>query len=444
MPFVRPRIAVSTDPDRSSASDDAPDRPNVVLVLADQLRAAALGCAGNEQVHTPTIDRMSEAGVWCSRCYSPDPVCTPARASLLTGQYPHVHRAIANNVRLPAGATTLADRLRGAGYETGYVGKWHLDGTPKPGHVPPERRRGFDYWRGFNRGHQHLRGHPRTAPDGSVDWETGYQPAVQTDMAIEFVERHAGSDPFFCLLSWGPPHLPYEAPPEYADRYDADALSLRPNVPDRMAAQARRDLVAYYGMITSLDDQVARLFDALDRAGVDDETLVILTADHGELMGSHGEYYKGQPWEESIRVPLVWRYPGTLPAGRTVEEPVSLVDVAPTVLSLCGVDVHDGVQGADLADVLYGRATTDRAGVYVEHAVGGDDAWRAFRTADHLLAVDRTGDPDLFFNTADDPYQRNDLSDLIHDRQRVRRRLVEAARTYEDRAFLRRIGERIH
>jgi len=114
------------------------------------------------------------------------------------------------------------------------------------------------------------------------------------------------------------------------------------------------------------------------------------------------------------------------------------------VLSLCGVGAHDGVQGEDLAGVLRGDGTIDRPGVYVEHDVGGDEPWRGFRTREHLLAVDGDGDPELFFNTDDDPYQRHDLSDLIHDRSRVQRRLVEAASAYDDRAFLRRIGERIH
>lgn len=420
-----------------------PDRPNVLFVLTDQMRAQAMGCMGNDQVDTPTLDQMADNGVLCTRTYSPDPVCTPARGSILTGQYPHLHRALANNFRLPESVTTIADVLDDAGYRTGYIGKWHLDGEPKPGYIPPERRQGFDYWKGFNRGHAHLKGHPHVDEDGTVSWKEGYQPEVQTDMAIDFVnECTADDDPFFCFLSWGPPHLPYEAPDEYEAMYNAVELELRPNVPERMAAQARRDLVPYYGMITSIDDQLDRLLAALEERGIADDTIVVFTSDHGELVGSQGEYYKGQPWEESIRVPLIWRYPEGLPSGETCDDIVSLVDLMPTILSLCGADAPNGVQGEDLLESLSGRAPLGRDGVYVQHGLGSDGEWRALRTDDHLLVVDANGESQRFYNTADDPYQQHNLVDLIHGRVDLERSLVEAAKEYDDRYFLSSVGER--
>jgi arylsulfatase A-like enzyme len=422
------------------------DRPNVLFVLTDQMRAEAMGCMGDPNVQTPTLDRMADEGVLCTRNYSPDPVCTPARASILTGQYPHTHRTLTNNFRIPEDSTSIADVLGDAGYETGYIGKWHLDGTPKPGYVPPgDRRQGFDYWKGFNRGHEHLDGHPHFDDEGDVEWEEGYQPELQADMAIDFMTEHAGGEnPFFCYLSWGPPHLPYEAPEEYEAMYDAEELDLRENVSERMADQARRDLVPYYGMITSLDDQMERLMDALEAEGVLDDTIVVFTSDHGEQIGSQDCYYKSYPYEESVHVPLIWRYPEGLPAGEENDELTSLIDLMPTLLSMCDAEIPEGVQGEDLTGVLRGEETTDRPGVYIEDNIGDDDEWRAYRTENHLLVQDRYGEEQYFFNTEDDPYQQHNLKDIVHDKQDLEEYIIEAAKKYDDRYFLNQIGERAH
>jgi arylsulfatase A-like enzyme len=427
----------------SLEKDSVSEKPNVLFVLTDQMRAAAMGCMGNDQIRTPTLDRMADNGVLCTRNYSPDPVCTPARGSILTGQYPHTHRNITNKMRLPTDSTTLGNVFSDAGYETGYIGKWHLDGTAKPGHIPPgKRRQGFDYWKGFNRGHAHLKGHPHFEEDGTVDWEEGYQPALQADMATEFMSQCAeDDDPFLCYLSWGPPHLPYEAPDEYEAMYKAPSFTLRPNVSERLSEQARRDLVSYYGMITSLDDQMNRLLAALDTADVLNDTIVVFASDHGEMIGSHDTYYKSYHWEESIHVPLIWRYPDGLPEGEECDELTSLIDLFPTLCSLCDIEIPDSVQGEDLTGVLRGEETTGRPGIYVEDNLGDDGEWRAMRTQDHLLAVDRNGEPQHFYNTADDPYQQHNLIDLVHDKQDLEQYLIEASKKYDDRYFLNRIGE---
>jgi arylsulfatase A-like enzyme len=422
-----------------------PDRPNVLFVLCDQMRASAMGCTGNDDVHTPTLDRMADEGLLCTRAYTPDPVCTPARASILTGQYPHEHGVHSNNVRIPDTGETMGCLLRDAGYDTGYVGKWHLDGDARPGFVPPgPRRQGFDYWEGFNRGHDHMRGHPRFDEDGNVDWEEGYQPEIQTDLAIDFLEAER-EDPFLMFLSWGPPHLgntmledgssmelPFEAPDEYESMYDAEDLELRENVSDRLTAQARYDLVRYYAMVTSLDAQLERLLSTLEAQGELENTLVVFTADHGEQMGSQDRYYKGEPFEESVNVPLLARYPEEIPAGHRTDELLSLVDLLPTALEFCDADVPERVQGESMAPLFRDEdGASGREEVYIEH--GG---WRALRTRDRLLAVDMDGEPQYFFNTEVDPYQQHDISDLVHDRERYDKRLREAAEAFGDEEYL--------
>jgi arylsulfatase A-like enzyme len=419
-----------------------PERPNVVVVLCDQLRAAATGCHGNDQVATPTLDRMAAAGTLFERAYTSNPVCSPARGTLLTGCHAHVHSVVGNKLRLPE-QPTVATELRDAGYRTAYVGKWHLDGESAPGYIPPERRQGFDFWRGFNRGHEHLRGHPHPNPDGSVDWKEGYQPAVQTDLFCEFVAEHCDGDadrPFFGLLSWGPPHTPFEAPEEYAEMYDPEELDLRENVPESEdTPELREDLAEYYAMVTSLDDQMERLLDTLDEEGIAEETLVVFTSDHGEMLGSHGHQRKNYPHEESVHVPLIARQPGTVPVGERIDELVSFADLMPTVLSWCDVDVPERVQGEDVAPLLRGEdAAPHPEGVYIQGQVPYDETWRAVRTEDAMLAIDRGLGTQFLFDTDADPYQTENLvgREEAADREAdLRETLVEMLYRYDDRDF---------
>jgi arylsulfatase A-like enzyme len=416
-----------------------PARPNLVFVFADQLRAEAVGCYGNEQVQTPTIDGLAADGIRLDHAYSSNPICGPARGCIMTGKYSHANGMVDNYIRLPERNRTVGECFRDAGYTTGYIGKWHLDGEQKK-YVPPERRGGFEWWRGFEGGHEHLTGHPIPHEDGSVEWIEGYQPAVQTDLAIEFVEEYGDDKAPFCLfVSWGPPHSPYEAPDEYSDRYDAADLELRPNVPDEMADEVRADLREYYAMTTSLDDNLGRLLDALDDAGVADETAVCVSADHGEMMGSHGNYGKDVPFEESIHIPFVCRYPDGIGAGRTSEAVVSLVDYMPTFLSLCDIEIPEAVQGRDFADHLLDASVDGPDATFLEGNLLRDNPWRAIRTAQYCYVVDRTITPQCLFDTDADPYQQTNVLDDeeyadvqadLHDR------LIDALYEYEDRFAL--------
>lgn len=418
-----------------------PSQPNVLLVLCDQMRADAMGCMGNDAVRTPTLDRIASEGRLFTRAYSPDPVCSPTRGSILTGCYPHVHGEIENHMRLPTGQPTLSRELADAGYETGYIGKWHLDGDAYPGHIPPgPRRHGFDYWRGFNRGHEYYNGHPCFTDDGDLYWEEGYQPTVQTDMAIDFIEEQDETDnPFFLYLSWGPPHTPFDAPDEYSDTYDPEALDLRPNVPDDWdTTDLREDLAEYYALITSLDDQLDRLVQSLERNDLARDTIVLFLSDHGEMLGSQGRERKGYPFEESIHVPLVLWCPDRIEAGES-SALVSLVDLMPTLLSLCDVSVPASVQGMDLSSRVEGAGDRDEAGheaLYLEGQLRSDETWRTVRTDDHMLTVNRQLDTQYFFDMADDPYQQENLAGRkeVEDQETaLRERLFALAREYGDR-----------
>jgi arylsulfatase A-like enzyme len=416
-------------------------RPNLLFVLTDQLRAQALGCYGNERVDTPTIDRLADDGLRFETAVSTNPVCTPARGCIQTGRYAHEHRAIMNWAPLREDLPTLGTCFADAGYRTGYVGKWHLDGETghpetidfgsPPGFVPPgPRRRGYGFWRGFNDGHDHHDGHPRFTRDGEYHRERPgeYQPTVQTDIAREFVERNR-EEPWFLFLSWGPPHPPFDAPADYADRYEGRALDLRPNVPPETEAVARENVPEYYGMITSLDDELQRLLSTLDDLGLAEDTVVVFASDHGEMMGSHGMARgKSNPYEESIRVPSIIRYPRAVDGGRVSEAIASSVDYLPTLASLCDVPIPEGVRGRDLSAHVRGEAAPPDEAAYLQGALAGD-GWRAVRTDRYLFAVDRRLGPRHLYDLREDPYQTRNL---VGERDRLVDDLLE---TLVERAY---------
>ena len=408
---------------------------NLLFILADQWRSSALGCGSDEIVRTPHIDGLASQGANCQRAYAANPVCTPNRACILTGRYSHQTGMTQNDLQLPPQEVCWPELLREAGYATHYVGKWHLDGNERPGYVPPGwRRRGFATFEGFNRGHSYHKhwgfddsGEPLAGMAAGMD--PYYEPTLQTDLAIQFMHRNQGQ-PFACYLSWGPPHTPFR-PPEAHDLYEPGEIVLRKNVPAEHHARARKDLAGYYGLCESLDHEMGRLLSFLDESGLRDNTLVIFTADHGELAGSHGKYRKGEPESESLQVPLMMRLPGRIPAGSEPRTLISSLDLMPTLLSLCGMPSPHSCAGMDLAGTL----TSDDAGPSVEsiycegkvssphrdaqlNAQGGDPRpWRALITQRYKLNVRAEYSiVDGLFDLQEDPLEMRNLANTSESR----------------------------
>jgi arylsulfatase A-like enzyme len=430
-------------------------RPNLVLVFADQMRGMDMGCAGNPQVQTPCLDRLAAEGARLCRAYANAPVCTPSRAVLLTGRHAIATTVVANDLPLPEGLPTLGSCMRGAGYRTAYIGKWHLDGVPRSRWTPPgPRRHGFERWAAYNCSHDYL--HARYYGDGPEPIALpGYEPVAQTDLLLSFIDE-PDPRPFAAVLSWGPPHDPYEAVPEHhRARYDPAALRLRPNVrpiapgPGDLAGgrDVRRTLACYYAHITALDEQVGRIRDHLERRGRSRDTLLVFTSDHGDMLWSQGRMMKQQPWEESVQVPLLLRWPGRVPAGRTVADLTGLVDLLPTLLGLLGVPVPAGVQGADLSAAVLAKPAAPRArdagpaSVFLYDLVSVDQShrqgipeWRGVRTARHTYARTRAG-PWLLYDNERDPYQ---LDNLVG---RPELAAVQAGCEAELEGWLRRTGD---
>lgn len=416
--------------------------PNIVFLMPDQHRFHTTGCLGNEDVQTPNIDRLASQGLVLENTFANTPVCCPARSILLTGQYCHRNGMVANDLRLRESSVSFAKELGKAGYRTGFVGKWHLDGGPRlPGFVPPgERRQGFEYWAANQCSHMHFRNTIfRDTPDPIVldKFETdGY-----ADYAVEFL-REAKTDqrPFYLTVQWGPPHDPYQAPEEYARRYDPQKLRMRPNWRD-VKGNGREAIAQYYAMVTAIDDAVGRVLRTLDELGLAENTIVLYASDHGDMLGSQGERLKRKPWEESIRVPGILRWPGRIRAGsRDRRTFFTHVDFAPTLLGLAGLQVPAQMQGRNIApSILEGKRGPDSAFFQIFGPYAGDgtpEGWRGVRDGRYMYATFRDDRPWVLYDLEKDPYQMRNLAQEKNAkaaRERMRKKVAEWMESTGDR-----------
>jgi arylsulfatase A-like enzyme len=399
-------------PDRT-----AQNRPNLVYVFADQWRAQATGYAGDPNIHTPNLDRLAAESVNFTHAVSGCPVCCPYRASLMTGQYWLTHGVFLNDVPLRDDAVTIAKVLDGAGYDTGYIGKWHLDGRGRQRFTPPERRQGFRFWEALECSHDYNASIYYDDDPAPKRWE-GYDAIAQTREAQRYIEARGNERPFALFLSWGPPHNPYEtAPKEYRDKIRAEDLQLRPNVPPECAEKARTDLAGYYAHILALDDCLGRLRETIAARGIAENTIFVFTSDHGDMLYSQGMQRKQKPFDESIRVPFLLRYPKALGRkGRAVDWMLNTPDIMPTLLGLCGIAAPATVEGRDLSGALLGGKAPDTDAALIEcispfgewtRQNGGREC-RGIRTRQHTYVRDLKG-PWLLFDNEQDPYQRTNL-----------------------------------
>jgi len=394
-------------------------RPNILFFFPDQMRGEAMGVSGNPDLRTPNLDRLAAQGVLFENTLANSPVCCAARAVMMTGKYAHRNGMIANDLRLRETETSLAEALAAAGYRTGFIGKWHLDGGPRlPGFVPPgPRRQGFQFWAANECSHRHFNNtYFRDTPE-PIQMDR-FEPEVWTDLAIEFLRQQRNdARPFFLAVAPGPPHDPYGAPEHYMRMYDPAKLTMRPNWKQTPSTPGPKQIAAYYAAITAIDDQIGRLTEALEALGLAEDTIFLFSSDHGDMLGSHGLPLKRKPWEESIRVPGILRYPRRLAAGRRERILLTHVDFAPTLLGLCGIKVPVGMQGTDLSSVLLGksRRVPDSAffqifGPYLSGRVA--EGWRGVRTERYMYARRQSG-PWLLYDLEKDPYE---LKNLVEDR----------------------------
>ncbi|HSH19055.1 MAG TPA: sulfatase, partial [Draconibacterium sp.] len=408
--------------------EDTP-KPNVIFVFADQWRAQDVGYNGNSVVKTPTIDRFAKESVVFANAVSGCPVCCPYRASLLTGQYPLTNGVFYNDKPLNPDANSIAKVYKQAGYETGYIGKWHLNGH-EPGektfearlkYIPKERRQGFDFWQVLECTHDYNNSFYYEDSPEQLKWQE-YDAIAQTKSAIGYIREKSSSDhPFFLMLSWGPPHAPYQTAPEkYRQMFDPNDIKIRPNVPDEMRKKAKEDIAGYYAHIAALDDCMKELLAAVEECGIEENTLFVFTSDHGDMLYSHGKEKKQQPWDESLLVPFLLRFPEKLGIEqKIIETPINTPDIMPTLLGLSGIEIPKTVEGSDYSGIIIGKEKPADRAVLIQCPVPfhqwnygkGGREYRGVRTKRYTYVRDLKG-PWLLFDNVLDPYQMNNLLDL--------------------------------
>ncbi len=413
--------------------------PNIVYVFADEWRAQATGYNGDENCETPVLDRLASESINVTHAVAGCPVCSPYRASLLTGQYPLTHGVYIVDAELNPDCLSIARAFNDGGYDTAYIGKWHLYGSPdgdygrRDDFIPRRKQMGFSYWKGYECTHEYYDSYYYFNEDPTPrKWE-GYDAFAQSRDAAKYIEDHA-EKPFFMMLSWGPPHFPLDtAPEEYRQRYENRNISLRPNVPPELREKATAELRGYYAHIAALDDCLAIILDALDSAGLAENTIVVFTSDHGDMFQSQGLGTKLLPWDESIRVPFLVRWPQLHgDAGRALSIPLDAPDIMPTLLGLCDMPVPATVEGRDWSAFLRGECKPDGSEAalllvpaeFGELRKNGLKAYRGLRTLRYTY-VETTDGPWLLYDNKNDPYQMNNQ---IEDPQYAELQMELAAR----------------
>lgn len=381
-------------------------RRNILVLMTDQQRFDAMGCYGNRHIKTPNLDRLAANGALFETCYVQNPICSPSRATFMTGLYPRNHGLWANGVTLPEGLRLLSKALAGAGYDCGMAGKQHL--APCSAGEEPRLDDGYRVYRWShdpihsspgNSYHAWLKHHHPAIfesavvrkPLGSAEAGNVAKGAMPLDVvpveahysrwiaeeAIAFVEdrsRPAGT-PFYFMANFFDPHHPFGAPEPFRALYDADTIPLpsgsaaelagkpqvqqdyhlrsygghAPGFADYSEAELREARAAYYAMVSMIDAEVGRIIEVLERRGELDTTLVVFTSDHGEMLGDHAIMLKGPMlYEPVVRVPLIMHQPGAIAPGRRVRSLVQNIDLTPTILAAAGVPDAFPTQGTDL------------------------------------------------------------------------------------------------
>jgi len=444
---------------KSSTSEsrptDSPNRPNVLWICTDQQRWDTIGSLGNPHVRTPHIDRLANEGVAFLNAFCQSPICTPSRSSFLTGMYPStVHGCGNGNDQWAEAAPLVTKTLADSGYRCGLAGKLHLAGC----HGRVEPRPADDGYSVFHWSHSHKdiwpEGHAyadwvrgKGGDLGKMYQEKGYmepelhQTKFCADKAIEFIEAN-DDRPWLMSVNIFDPHAPFDPPPAYRDRYESEAMpdplfresdleaqkklrgvdfqnkGARPE-----SFQAKEKIAAYYAMIEQIDDHVGRMLDALERTGQRENTLVIFTSDHGEMLGDHGLLLKGcRFYEGLVHVPLIVSWPGAVGEGVRKNALVELTDIAPTLLDYAGLDKGPKMVGRSLRNLLEGDADSHRKHVRCEYyralslLAPGRGGWEGsyatmVRTDRHKLVVYHGHETGELFDLQEDPGEFENLWD---------------------------------
>lgn len=464
-------------------------KPNLLFVFADQWRRDAMGFMEKDEVITPNIDSFSEESLSFDNAMSACPLCSPNRATMFTGTYPVTHGVWTNckpglkDVALRETDITLMDVLKENGYKTGYIGKWHLDSpevnfceAPESGardwdaFTPPgKRRHGVDFWYSYGTYDQHLTPH-YWHDDNKMIQINQWSVEHETDKAIEFINENK-DEPFSLVVSWNPPHTPLDlVPQKYVDMYAGKKFKVNPNVlltdvtDHTLSVNPRLNFTddeyqeimrKYFAAVTGIDENFGRLLQNLKDNGIYDDTIIVLTADHGEMLCAQRLWSKHVWFEESTGVPFLIKYGDRFIKGRT-DNVLNGVDIMPTILSLMNLPIPETVEGTDLKEVVLNGGDVENYAImsgypgqmraikeFEEH--GKENVaygWRAIRTKTHTYVVNKAytishGTERLLYDNIKDPYQMNPLrlNDCKEDKtaEFLEGKLREWAKKYKDK-----------
>jgi arylsulfatase A-like enzyme len=433
-------------------------KTNLIYIFADQLRYQSLGYTGDKNAITPNIDALCNESVDLCQAVSGHPVCAPYRASLFTGKYTTSTGMVINEIRMNPNHKTFAHVLNENSYETAYIGKWHMYAAELGNHFDPKNsfipkgpdRLGFDdYFNAYNFHHDYYGEaayYHLDTPDKI--YCSKYEPEEQTDIAIEQLRRLSGGDkPFAMFLSLGTPHdpwVPENVPEKYLAMFKDKEFKLPVNyLPKndphadnwaKLSEQERSELTewmrVYYAMTANLDDNIGRLLDEIKALGLNENSIIVFTSDHGELFGAHGRRAKNIFYEEAVRVPYLIKWEEHLKPNTKRNFVFNTVDIMPTLLSLMELPVPKEVEGYDYSDCVAGIKDTDDGALMMctgPTAIYGDgNEWRAYRTKQYTYGVFKSDGLELLFDNVVDPYQMNNLAqdpDYSIDKENLKKQM---------------------
>ena len=411
------------------------NKPNIIFFFPDQQRADTLGCYGQPMDISPNLDRLAGEGVLFEQAFTPQPVCGPCRAIFQSGKWPTEIRTHRNGLPLPTNIKTLADYFNDAGYETAYVGKWHLASERisynvppivdyEKSAIPPERRGGYrNFWRVADVLEETSHGYGGYVFDGNMKKHTfeGYRVDCITDYALEYLEQYSGEKPFFMTVSYLEPHQQndhqcYEGPDGSKNRFKDFKL---PGDLAVLGGDAREMYPDYLGCCRSLDDNLGRMIEKVKKMGIYDNTIWVYASDHGShfktrnkdahMMGC--DDYKRSCHSSCLKVPLVISGPG-FKGGKRISDLVSTCSLPKTLLAMAGVDVGNQMIGENLQEVVNGQLPDRKNRVFAQ--ISESRLGRCVRTEKYLYSV-YAPDSNGWDEASSDVYVEDFLYDLEKD-----------------------------
>ena len=464
-------------PKEKTAAEIKSEKPSLLYIFPDQLRNAAIGINGEDPVYTPNLDQLAKEGILLSNAIANFPLCSPSRAMLMTGKVPYNNSVLTNansnrykfNNSWQRYDVSFSDVLVKNGYDAGYVGKLHLT-SPLPiagkdsviwdAYTPKEDRHGFNFWYAYGTFDEHNNPHywVNDAKEDELKHVNEWSPKHEADVIIDYIKNQndtlrTDKKPFALFWSVNPPHPPYQYVPEkYLEHYKnktLEELLVRDNVDLETEAKnlafhngatrgrtnlAKEHVRNHFAMVTGVDEQIGRVLKALKEQGLDKNTIVVISSDHGEMMGSHGLMSKNVWFEESVNVPFIVRWPEKIKAGQKSDILLGTPDIMPTLLNMMGATegMPTDLDGKDLSSqLLTGEGENPVYALYYYIEEGKPESGhRGIRTAEntYVITIDDTGQiREFLYDNVNDPYQMNNMADSDSEiEQKLHGELLEA------------------